>query len=144
MEDHPAFVRASEVEAHDRAHLRRLRVELENVTAVHQRAMARHPQDPRAAFLGDWIVISVCHLDVLMKQAEAAQEPLALFVQGNDFGRTPAGIDFDNGQVTFPLARTTHNKDYWHPFLYNPLFDPTICACVDRSRIRSCRNVARS
>ena len=85
-----------------------------------------HPQDPRAAFLGDWIVISVCHLDVLMKQAEAAQEPLTLFVQGNDFGCTPAGIDFDNGQVTFPLARTTHNKDYWHPFLYNPLFDKTI------------------
>lgn len=85
-----------------------------------------HPPDPRAAFLGDWIVVSVCHLDVLMKQAEAAQEPLSLFIQGKDFECQSSGIDFDSGQVTFILGRNVHNKDYWHPLLYNPLFDPTI------------------
>ena len=85
-----------------------------------------HPHDPRAAFLGDWIIISVCHLDALMKEAEAAQEPLALFLQGQDFGNPPAGIDFDSGQVVFILDRHARNKNQWHPLLYNPLFDPTI------------------
>jgi hypothetical protein len=85
-----------------------------------------HPHDPRAAFLGDWIIVSVCQLDALMKQAEAAQQPLALFIQGQDFDNPPAGIDFESGQVTFILGRNVRNKDHWHPLLYNPLFDPTI------------------
>lgn len=82
--------------------------------------------DPRAAFLSDWIIVSVCHLDVLMKQAEAEQQPLALFIQGKDFDNPPAGVDFESGQVTFILGRNVRNKDNWHPLLYDPLFEPTI------------------
>jgi hypothetical protein len=85
-----------------------------------------HPHDPRAAYLSDWVIVSVCHLDKLMKEAEAAQEPLALFIQGKDFDNPPAGIDFDTGQVTFILGRNARNKHDWQPLLYNPLFDPTI------------------
>jgi len=36
-----------------------------------------------------------------VKQAEAAQQPLALYINGLDSGNPPSGIDFDNGQVTF-------------------------------------------
>jgi hypothetical protein len=85
-----------------------------------------HPHDPRAAFLGDWIVVSVCHLDALVKQAEAAQEPVTLYVNGLDFGCEPSGLDIESGQVTFILGRNQHNKGSWHPLLYNPLFDKTI------------------
>lgn len=85
-----------------------------------------HHGTPRAAYLGDWIIISVCHLDELVKKADAEQKPLALFLQGNDFGNAPSGIDFETGQVTFTLDRNADNKTLWHPLLYNPLFDPTI------------------
>jgi hypothetical protein len=85
-----------------------------------------HPNDPHGAYVGDWIIVSICHLDQFVKEAEAAQQPLALFVDGQDFDNPPAGIDFDSGQVTFILGRNVRNKDHWHPLLYNPLFDPTI------------------
>jgi hypothetical protein len=85
-----------------------------------------HPGDPRAAYLGDWVIVSICHLDALMKEAEAAQQPLALFIEGRDFDNPPAGFDFQSGQVTFVLGRNARNKDYWHLLLYNPIFDPTI------------------
>jgi hypothetical protein len=81
---------------------------------------------PHADYLGDWVIVSVCHLDTLVKQAEAEQQPLALFINGQDFDNAPSGIDFESGQVTFILGRNARNKDQWHPLLYNPLFDPTI------------------
>ncbi|HKS22128.1 MAG TPA: hypothetical protein VJZ76_04970 [Thermoanaerobaculia bacterium] len=82
--------------------------------------------DPRMTYVGDWVIVSVCHLDQLVKQAEAAQQPIALFIDGQDFDNPPAGIDFDRGQITFILGRNARNKHHWHPLLYNPLFDPTI------------------
>jgi hypothetical protein len=85
-----------------------------------------HPHDAHATFLGDWIIVSICHLDEFMKQAEAAQEPAALFINGHDFDNPPLGIDYESGQVVFILGRNARNKDYWHPLLYNPLFDKTI------------------
>jgi len=89
-----------------------------------------HPHDPRATFLGDWIIVSVCHLDALVKQAEAAQEPVTLYVNGRDAGFEPSGLDFESGQVVFILGRNQHNKDLWQPLLYNPLFDKTIALHV--------------
>jgi hypothetical protein len=89
-----------------------------------------HPHDPRATFLGDWIIVSICHLDEFMKQAEAAQEPVALHINGHDFDNPPLGIDYQSGQVIFILGRNARNKDYWHPLLYNPLFDKTIALHV--------------
>ena len=65
-----------------------------------------------------------------MKQAEAAQEPLALYIQGIDFGNPPSGIDFESEQLTFIAGRNARNQDYWHPLLYNPLFDKTIALHV--------------
>jgi hypothetical protein len=89
-----------------------------------------HPHDPRATFLGDWIIVSICHLDEFMKQAEAAQEPVALHINGHDFDNPPLGIDYQSGQVIFILGRNARNKDYWHPLLYDPLFDKTIALHV--------------
>ena len=82
--------------------------------------------DPRITYVGDWVVVSVCHLDQLVKQADAEQQPIALYIDGQDFDNPPAGIDFDRGQITFILGRNARNKHHWHPLLYNPLFDPTI------------------
>lgn len=81
---------------------------------------------PHLDYLGDYVIVSICHLDRLMKQAEAEQQPLALFINGQDFDNPPAGIDFESGQVTFILGRNVRNKHHWQPLLYNPLFDPTI------------------
>jgi uncharacterized membrane protein YhaH (DUF805 family) len=85
-----------------------------------------HAHDARAAYLGDWIIVSICHVDEFMKQAEAAQEPAALFINGHDFDNPPLGIDYQSGQVVFILGRNARNKNYWNPLLYNPLFDKTI------------------
>src|SRR5947207_13379043 len=49
--------------------------------------------DPRQVFLGDWVVISVCHLDVLVRDAEAQQQAITLFIEGLDTGIEPSGID---------------------------------------------------
>lgn len=85
-----------------------------------------HEHDPHATFLGDWIIVSVCHLDALVKQAEAAQEKIVLYVNGRDSGCEPSGLDLESGQIVFILGRNQHNKDLWHPLLYNPLLDRTI------------------
>src|SRR3954452_5714291 len=86
--------------------------------------------DAHLAHLEDWIIVSVCHLDVLMDKAEKEQKPLALFIQGQDFDNPPAGIDFESGQVTFILGRNVRNKHHWHPLLYDPLFEPAISLYV--------------
>src|SRR5258707_547912 len=56
--------------------------------------------DPRQVYLGDWIVISVCHLDALVKDADAQQQPITLFIEGLDTGVEPSGIDLDTGKLT--------------------------------------------
>src|SRR5437764_10617039 len=61
--------------------------------------------DPRDVYLGDWIVISICHMDTLLKQADAEQQPVTLFVEGLDAGIKPTGLDFDNGTATFIIDR---------------------------------------
>jgi hypothetical protein len=80
--------------------------------------------DPRQVYLGDWVVVSVCHLDVLVRDAEAQQQVITLFIEGLDTGVQPSGIDIQNGTLTFVLDRNAHNKEIWRQFLYNPLFDP--------------------
>jgi len=82
--------------------------------------------NPRAVYLGDWIVVSICNLQELVKQAEAEQQPVTLFIEGLDSGNQPTGVDFDSGTVTFILDRTEDNKALWKPLLYNPLFDSTV------------------
>jgi hypothetical protein len=82
-----------------------------------------HP-DPHRVYLGDWVVISVCHLEQLVKAAEAGQAPITLFVEGIDTGDEASGIDLESGTLTFELARNEKNQKLWRPFLYDPLFDP--------------------
>jgi hypothetical protein len=82
-------------------------------------------KDPREVYLGDWIVVAVCHLDKLIKTSEAKQQPITLFIEGLDTGNRPVGVDLDSGILTFILDRTEDNKDVWKPLLYNPLFDST-------------------
>jgi hypothetical protein len=80
--------------------------------------------DPRQVYLGDWIVVSVCHLDTLVHDTEAQQQPITLFIEGLDSGNEPSGMDLDSGTLTFILDRTEKNKEIWRQFLYAPLFDP--------------------
>jgi len=79
--------------------------------------------DPRQVYLGDWIVVSVCHLDALVHDAEAQQQPITLFIEGLDSGNEPAGMDLESGTLTFILDRNEQNKAIWRQFLYDPLFD---------------------
>src|SRR4051794_36637455 len=76
--------------------------------------------NPREVYLQDWIVVSVCHMDTLMKQAEAEQQPVTLFIEGIDSNNEPSGIDYDSGTLTFILDRNDKNKALWRPLLYNP------------------------
>jgi hypothetical protein len=80
--------------------------------------------DPRQVYLGDWVVVSVCHLDALVRDAEAQQQSITLFIEGLDTGVQPSGIDIQNGTLTFILERNAQNKEIWRQFLYDPLFDP--------------------
>lgn len=80
--------------------------------------------DPHQVYLGDWIIVSVCHLDTLIKDAEAQQQPVTLFIEGLDSGNEPSGMDLESGTLTFIIDRTEKNKDIWRQFLYDPLFDP--------------------
>jgi hypothetical protein len=81
-------------------------------------------EDPRLVYLGDWIVVSVCHLDELIKNAEAQQQPITLFIEGVDTENASVGVDRESGTLTFILDRNNANKELWRQFLYNPLFDP--------------------
>jgi hypothetical protein len=80
--------------------------------------------DPRQVYLGDWVVVSVCHLDALVHDAEAQQQPITLFIEGLDSFNEPSGIDLESGTLTFILDRNEHNKALWSQFLYGPLVDP--------------------
>jgi hypothetical protein len=86
--------------------------------------------DAHELYVGDWIVVSVCHLDELLKQADAAQAPVALFIEGLDTGNDPVGVDAQTGMLTFVLDRNEKNRTLWKPFLYNPLFDPEVAVRV--------------
>lgn len=86
-------------------------------------AVAGVNADPHQVYLGDWLVVSVCHLDQLVRAADAAQAPITLFVEGRDTGNEPVGIDVETGTLTFTFDRTEQNRQLWRPFLYNPLFD---------------------
>jgi hypothetical protein len=89
-------------------------------------AVAGVNQGVRQFYVGDWLLVSVCHLDKLLDAADAAQAPLILFVEGLDTGNQPAGVDRDSGTLTFVLDRNETNRDLWRPFLYAPLFDPEV------------------
>jgi hypothetical protein len=93
-----------------------------SATAVAGVAGINH--DPHQVYLADWIVISVCHLDALVHDAEAQQQVITLFIEGLDTGVEPSGIDLQNGLLTFELDRNANNKHIWRQFLYNPFFDP--------------------
>lgn len=74
-------------------------------------------------YLGDWLLISVCQFDELLKESEAQQKPIHLYVQGIDTGNEAKGIDIDRGILTFILERNETNENLWQPLLYNPLGD---------------------
>lgn len=79
--------------------------------------------DPRLVYLGDWVVVSVCNLDALLKDSAARQQAISLYIEGMDTGNAPVGVDRESGTLTFVLARNNDNKDLWSQFLYNPIFD---------------------
>jgi hypothetical protein len=80
--------------------------------------------DPRQVYLTDWVVVSVCNLDALVRDAEARQQTITLYIEGLDTGVEPSGMDVESGTVTFELHRTAKNKHIWRQFLYDPLFGP--------------------
>jgi hypothetical protein len=82
--------------------------------------------DPHQVYLGDWVIVSVCHLDQFLKAADAAQAPITLYVEGVDSGNEPVGVDVESGTLTFVLDRNVQNRKLWSPFLYDPLFDPAV------------------
>jgi hypothetical protein len=82
--------------------------------------------NPRDVYVGDWIVVAVCHADKLMKESDAEQAPVTLFIEGRDSINEPVGIDTESGTLTFILGRNDKNRDLWRPFLYDPLFDPVV------------------
>jgi len=83
-------------------------------------------KDPHVVYLGDWIVVSVCHLDQLLKDAAAQQKSITLFIEGVDTGNEFVGVDRESGTLTFVLDRNDKNKDLWSQFLYDPIFDPYV------------------
>jgi len=89
-------------------------------------AVAGVNADPHLVYLGDWVVVSVCRLDQLVKQAEAEQAPVTLYVEGVDTGNEATGVDLESGTLTFELDRNEKNRKLWRPFLYDPLFDPEV------------------
>lgn len=82
--------------------------------------------DPHRVFIGDWLLVSVCHADQLLKASEQAQAPVTLFLEGKDSLNEPVGIDLESGIFTFVIDRTDQNRDLWKPFLYDPLFDHVV------------------
>ncbi len=79
----------------------------------------------RDVYLGDWVIVSVCHLEDLVKQAAAEQQPITLYMEGLDTGNQVSGIDIQAGTITFILGRDADNKKLWQPYLYGALFDET-------------------
>src|SRR5262245_11735830 len=86
-------------------------------------AVASVHGDPRQTYLGDWLLVSVCHLDKLVDSAAAAQAPITLFIEGMDSSNEPLGMDLESGTLTFVLDRNVQNRELWKPLLYDPLFD---------------------
>lgn len=86
-------------------------------------AVAGVNADSHLVYLGDWVLVSVCRLDELLKTADAAQAPITLFMEGMDTANAAVGIDAESGTLIFTLDRTGENRDLWRPFLYDPLFD---------------------
>jgi hypothetical protein len=75
-------------------------------------------------YLDDWVILSVCHLDTLQAEAEKAQKPISLYIEGLDAGVQPSGISLQEGRLTFVLERNDKNKAIWKNLLYAPLKDP--------------------
>jgi hypothetical protein len=88
-------------------------------------------ENPRAVYLSDFIMVSVCNVQTLLQQADAQQQTVTLYIEGRDTGNQPTGIDYDRGTMTFILDRNEENEDLWQPLLYNPLFDPTVTVRVN-------------
>ena len=86
--------------------------------------------DPHQVFIGDWVIVSVCHAEDLIKAAEAEQVPVSLFLEGVDSINEPVGIDLESGTMTFTIDRHDKNRELWRPFLYNPLFDHVVAMRV--------------
>jgi len=80
---------------------------------------------PGVVHLGDYVYVSVCHLQDFMKEAEAREQKVTLYVNGVDTFNEATGIDDDSGRLQFVLDRTNKNKELWRLLLYNPLFEPT-------------------
>jgi len=77
-------------------------------------------------YISDWVVLSVCHAADLLKTADAAQKPITLYAEGIDTGNELMGVDAQSGTMTFILDRNNQNREFWRPFLYDPLFDPEV------------------
>ncbi|MBV9494952.1 MAG: hypothetical protein JOZ54_11950 [Acidobacteria bacterium] len=80
---------------------------------------------PRLVHLGDYVYVSVCHLQGFLADAETHQQKVTLYINGIDAQVTATGIDDDSGTLQFVLDRTDKNKELWRLQLYNPLFVPT-------------------
>lgn len=79
---------------------------------------------PGTVYLGDYVTLAVCHLDVFLADAESREEKVTLYVDGVDTGNLATAVDHDSGRITFTLDRTEENKELWRLRLYDPLFEP--------------------
>jgi hypothetical protein len=79
---------------------------------------------PRNVYLGDYVTVVVCHLDVFLADAAAREEQVTLYVDGVDTGNTPVAVDRDAGTIKFTLDRTKANDHFWRLRLYDPVFTP--------------------
>ena len=77
-------------------------------------------------YVSDWVVLSVCNAADLLKTADAAQKPITLYAEGIDTGNELMGVDAQSGAMTFIIDRNVANREFWRPFLYDPLFDPEV------------------
>jgi hypothetical protein len=109
---------------HESIHLRKIPCDpAATLPSVNGAAGVHH--DPDTVYIEDWVLISVCRFDTLAAEAEKAQKPISLYVQGLDSGLTPTGIDYDNGILTFTLYRNEKNKEIFRGLLYGPLDHPS-------------------
>jgi len=78
-------------------------------TAVNGVAGVNDPSD--LVYLDDWVILSVCHLDTLQAEAEKAQKPISLYIEGLDAGVPPSGISLQQEEFLSELTRQRTPED---------------------------------
>lgn len=97
------------------------------------RVAPKGSQQHAGGVLNEKVTVIVEHLDLLMKQAQAANTMPVLFLDGREitgvFGAQSRSVDAQGtGALTFILDRTSANGDAWKPLLSRPTLAPKIVA----------------